>query len=152
MLEQVIVDQHLDFLHKHGWRTIRTHPIAIPGMVNTGEPGMPDYQVIRYMGVEAAPWKTITFWLECKSPDDKRGCRCKTVQDKRGRWKQKQCQVCRQKQWRERERALGAVVIVSDDLEKFAKWYYGQFSQLHSDFSPISKVPVAKQLDLIDHQ
>lgn len=140
MLEKVVVQQHLDFLHAHGWRTIRTHPIAIPGMINTGEPGMCDYEVIRYMPVPGAPWRTITFWLEIKSPDDRRGCRCKRTEKGRVLI----CQVCRQKNWQAAERLRGAVVIVSNDLDRFAAWYEREFSWLHQELTQ----PV-RQLNLL---
>lgn len=126
LLEKDVAKQVRDFMAARGWRAVRTQFAATPGMFSTGEPGMPDYCFIRYMPATAVPARSLVVWCEVKSPNDKRGCRCRPG-DK------KPCKVCRQKRWHERERALGAVVIVVDDIEWFECDYNKAFGFLHRD-------------------
>lgn len=95
-------------LRDRGWRLIRHQRTAVPGSFSTGEPGMPDYQAVRYVKDGVA----YMFWIEYKSP---------TGSLRKG-----------QPEWHERERALKALIVVVDDAEKFEAWYNKRFGFLHA--------------------
>ena len=105
--EQIVTRACNKMLTSHGWRLIRHQRTAVPGSFSTGEPGMPDYQAVRYVkdGV------SYMFWIEYKSP---------TGGLRKG-----------QPEWHERERKLGGVVVVVDNAEKFEEWYMKRFAFLH---------------------
>lgn len=126
LLEKDVVKQVRDFLEVRGWRAFRTQFAYAPGAFATGEPGCPDYVFLRYMPVKEVPARALVLWVEVKGPNDQRTCRCRAG-DK------KPCKVCRQQHWHKRERALGAVVIVVDDIEWFAGDYDKAFGFLHRD-------------------
>jgi len=97
---------------------------------------MADYACVRFMPAEAAPARCMFFWLEAKSPNDKRSCFCDIKKPK------KLCKVCRQKKWQERERQRGGVVVQAASVDTFAAWYEVYFGWLHRD-NPIPHKPQA---------
>lgn len=105
--EQIVTRQCNKALHDNGWRLIRHQRTAVPGSFSTGEPGMPDYQAVRYTKNGVA----FMFWLEYKSP---------TGALRKG-----------QPEWHAREREMGALVVVVDDAVKFDEWYLKRFGFLH---------------------
>jgi hypothetical protein len=87
------------FMVKHGWRPIRNQRTKTPKGFTTGEAGMPDFLFLRYLKGNVA----LALWIEVKAPGGKASDAQKT--------------------WIHRERARGALVMVVDDVAKFAKWY-----------------------------
>jgi hypothetical protein len=118
LIEADIARQCRDFMRARSWRHVRTQFAFSPGSFSTGEPGMADSLFLRYMDNGAA----LATWVEFKSPNDKRRCNCGP-----GR----QCKLCRQRAWQERERARGAVVWVVDDLQEFIERYEAAYGWLH---------------------
>jgi hypothetical protein len=95
------------FMTKRGWRVIRNQRSIDARLgFSTGEPGMPDFQCLRYLqnGV------TVVLWVEMKAP--------------KGRLSPKQ------KDWILRERSRGGLVMVVDDMDRFAAWYDSTFAWL----------------------
>jgi len=131
--EKAVVRQIRDYMEYRGWRYFRTGVVAGPGY-SIGEPGCADSQFIYYDTDKTERATCLLIWCEFKSPDDKRKCNCAIG---------KICKVCRQRQWQERERQRGAVVIQTDSFVEFATWYERHYGYLHSGY-------VARgQLDLL---
>ncbi len=106
--EQIVTRLCNKALRENGWRLIRQQRTSVPGAFSTGEPGMPDYQAVRYVKDGVA----YMFWIEYKSPAGSL---------RKG-----------QPEWHERERKLGALVVVVDDAGKFEAWYDKRFGFLHA--------------------
>lgn len=96
------------FLRDNGWRLIRNQRTSIPGSFSTGEPGMPDFQAIRYF----KPGVAYMFWIEYKAPGSKIRAQ--------------------QAGWHEQERSIGASVVVFDSAFDLERWYEGNFGFLHA--------------------
>lgn len=142
MLERDVVDQCVSFMRIHGWRPFRTHFSFQPGAFSTCEPGCPDYQFIRYMPQPAAPARCMLVWIEFKSPRDKRVCTCqqrviKALQAGKKR-RPSQCNFCRQRDWREAERSLGACVMLVSSLDQLQETYSREFGWLHRNGVEVS--------------
>ena len=138
LLEKDVSEQVKSFLEARGWRGVRTQFAFTPGAFSTGEPGMPDWCYVRYMPVKEVPARALVLWVEVKGPNDQRTCRCRAADKKK-------CKVCRQKAWHERERALGAALVVVDDIDWFEADYNKAFGFLHRD-CPVA--PAHRQEDL----
>jgi hypothetical protein len=110
--ERDVTKQVCDFLKLRGWRPVRFQRTVMPGQFQTGEPGIPDFLMLRYLENGVA----LAVWVEFKHP--KTG---KTRDD----------QVI----WQERERLRGATVIQVNNLEVFGKWYDTHFGWVHTDDS-----------------
>ncbi len=123
--EAQIQQQCRDYLALDGWRLVVTDPPHIRGL-GVSEPGMPDDLMIRYqypcrgIGCSGEHCGTIDcvdaelLWIEykCKRPGSKA--------------------AQHQKDWHDRERARGALVVMAGErgpfgfdasLEGFAEWY-----------------------------
>lgn len=83
------------------------------GTVTFGEPGMPDWLFIRYKRHQ--PAAAQAFWIEFKSPTDRRGCICRTKAPR------KRCTVCDQQTWRINEEVRGGLVLRIESLEHLRK-------------------------------
>lgn len=134
--ERDVTRQIRDFMKYRGWRPIRMQSATFSGptggVVAVGEQGMPDYQYLYYLGDSEA----LVLWIELKSPDDKRTCRCRPD-------RARLCTVCAQKQWRERETERGGVVIQVSNLRTFEDWYAKSFGWLHGPEGPRRGVQTA---------
>lgn len=126
LLEADVVKQVKSFLEAHGWRSIRMQRMVMPGMFQTGEPGMADSCWIRYDPRPEFPAMAMVIWLEYKGPSDKRKCRCAQIAGTK-----KRCTVCDQAAWQKRERARGAVVWIVNDIDFFISLYKRVFGWLH---------------------
>ena len=150
ILEKDVQQAHIDFMAARSWRFVRTQFATMPGMFATGEPGQPDGFFVRYMPAPELPSRALFVWCEFKGPNDQRSCRCTVELNKRGREVKKVCKICRQKAWHDRERGRGAIVVVSNDIATFARWYEREFGWLHrGQVEPIGEEPVAEQLELL---
>ncbi len=95
------------FMARHGWRLIRNQRTIDASLgFSTGEPGMPDFQCVRYLENGVA----VVLWVELKKKNKKANPQ--------------------QKKWILRERTRGGLVIVLDDLERFKAWYAEKFTWL----------------------
>lgn len=107
--EADVVRQIEDFLYARGWRIFVTGYGQIQrqgGVVAVvGEKGMPDRQAIRYKTGGYAE----VIWLEFKRPP--------SAGDSGGRLSDGQIQ------WIRRERELGGLCFVPDNLDEFLVWY-----------------------------
>lgn len=121
--ESQITKQVKDFMLAHGWRSVRMQRTVVPGQFQSGEPGMPDMLFIRYLENAVS----LTLWVEFKTPQDRRKCRCAQILGTK-----KRCTVCDQAKWRDRERRAGGAVWLVDDLGRFIDAYDRQYGWLHS--------------------
>ena len=135
--ESDVVRQIRDFLQHRQWRMVRMQRTVVPGQFQSGEPGMADAVFLRYVPT-ALPGSALILWCEFKSPNDRRKCRCAQIQGTR-----KQCGVCLQKRWRERERSRGALVWTVNDFIWFEQEYSRTFGWLHAPGTGVG------QLDLL---
>ena len=123
LAEADIVAQVKGFLEARGWRPVRMMRTIVPGAFQAGEPGIPDYEFIYYM----AEAKALVLWVEFKAPRRTARCRCLQIVGTR-----KRCTACDQRNWRERERKIGAAVWSGvDDLLWFQEQYAREFGWLH---------------------
>ncbi len=126
--ESQIVDGVTQYLQVRGWRPIRFQRTVVHGQFQTGEPGQADYGFIYYLKSAVCPTLCLFLWIEFKSKNDRRKCRCLQNQGTR-----KRCTVCDQKTWRDRERARGGIVWSGvNDVEWFIENYDKTFAFLHS--------------------
>lgn len=109
LLEREVDKQVSKFLVERGWRRIRFQRTVIPGMFQTGEPGIPDCQYVRYLDRSGL---AVVIWVETKRT---RGG--KVGQD--------------QIDWRNREKERGAVVLKVNDAEELRREYERRFTWLH---------------------
>lgn len=111
--EAIVSRQVRQFLEIRHWRIIRNNVTKFPSAggkwVQVGEPGMPDFQAIKYLDATGV---CVSFWVEIKRPGGKR----------------KQHQI----DWHEKESRLGAVVLTTDSIDEFADTYEQRFGWLHS--------------------
>lgn len=112
LLEREVTRQIRDFLKLRGWRAIRMQRTVMPGQFQSGEPGIPDYLFLHYIGRRAA----AVLWIELKRP----GGRIRP----------------QQQEWHDRERGRGAEVWVVENFEHFEGLYRGSFSWLHDGRLP----------------
>jgi hypothetical protein len=113
LLEADVTRQVKDFMQHRGWRALRMQRTVVPGAFQTGEPGIPDFLFLRYLQTEFGGL-CCACWIELK-----RATRGKLSQQ--------------QKQWRDRERARGAVVLTASDIKEFHAEYYRLFGWLQSE-------------------
>lgn len=103
--ERDVSKQVKDFLEWRGWRPVRFQRTVIPGQFQAGEPGMPDFLMLRYLWPGACGAMRIEF----KHPSTGRA-------------------TAEQVKWHNNERARGALVVQVDDLDTFTRWYEKQFA------------------------
>lgn len=108
LLEREVTAQIRDFLKAKGWRPIRMQRTVMPGQFQTGEPGIPDFLFIRYMGYG----KGTLLWIELKRPG--------------GKLREQQVE------WIAKERQRGGTVWIVDSFDPFAALYQERFAWLHS--------------------
>lgn len=126
LLEAHVIQQVRAFLEFNGWRAVK-HEYLFTGVKTVGEVGMPDWSFTHYLKGDGV---TCTLWIEFKSPDDRRKCRCEAKNAGKKRWTL--CTPCAQQKWRAAEEARGAVVLRVDDFDVFQAWYterYGWVSR-----------------------
>lgn len=137
LLEREVTGQIRDFLKLRGWRPIRMQRTVVPGQFQSGEPGMADYQFVRYLGENGLcqrwPGLALVVWIEMKGQTDKRRCSChlRATKGKNGK-----CTVCRQREWRANEEARGALFGPGHDFDEFQRWYWPLFGWLHDGRLP----------------
>ncbi len=127
--ESDITKQVRDFLTAKGWRPLRMQRTVMAGQFSTCEPGTADFLFVYYLRSKNLPIGTsLNLWVELKKPKSRMRCKCLE-----NRGTKKRCTMCDQKNWRERERAMGAVVWHSvDDLSWFMDTYEVTFGWLHA--------------------
>lgn len=124
VLEDEVISQVKTFLEFNGWRAVK-HEYGSMGFKVVGEKGMPDWSFVHYLRGDGI---TATLWIEFKSPDDRRKCRCEA--NNRGKKRFTPCTPCSQKTWRETEEKRGAIVLRVNDLDAFTAWYEPRYSWL----------------------
>ena len=124
--ESDIVAQVKGFMQHREWRAVRMQRTIVPGQFQTGEPGIPDFQFVRYVGNQSVSAGALVLWVEFKARGVRAKCRCLQIHGTR-----KRCTACDQRKWRERERALGATVWLVDSLDWFMAEYERCFGWLH---------------------
>lgn len=125
--EADVTEQVKGFLEHHGWRSVRNQRTVMPGQFSTGEPGMADFQFVRYIGTEHARSLALVVWIELKAHGAKARCRCATKKPRQ------RCTACDQRNWRNRERARGGVVWTQvDSIQWVMREYEREFGWLHS--------------------
>ena len=118
-LERTITSQVVSFLEQRGWRPIRfQRTVDVKRGFQTGEPGQADYLFLKYDHPEY--YLVYAMWIEFKSPRDRRSCGCLT-RAKAG--KRGICGFCQQANWRSREIARGAVVLIVSNFDDFMRGY-----------------------------
>jgi hypothetical protein len=137
LLEKQVAQQVRDFLRARGWRIVRTQFAFSPGSFSTGEPGMADDLGLFYADRDRAV--ALALWLEYKGPNDRRHCTCQPGTGK-------QCKVCRQLAWHQRERLRGATVWVVSDFDFFATLYEKHFGWLHSGEKAVGQLSLLGDL------
>ena len=105
--EAAVTDQTIGFFEAHGWRPIRHQRFVIPGAGQSGESGMPDYQLVYYLESGVA----LIIWCELKSTTARDDCRCL---ERREKGKRGVCTLCAQAAWRRKEmlRSKGRAVVI----------------------------------------
>jgi hypothetical protein len=125
--EADVTGQVRSFLEAHGWRAVRIQRTVVPGQFQSGEPGQADFQFVYYLRSKVCPALSLTLWIELKKKGAKPRCRCLDI-----RGTKKRCTACDQKNWRDRERARGAVVWSGvNDIQWFVDEYQVRFGWLH---------------------
>lgn len=129
LAEREVTKQIRDYLKYRGWRALRMQSASFSGptggVVSVGEPGIPDYLYLYYLGDSEA----LVLWIELKSPNDRRTCRCRPDS-------KRLCTVCAQSAWKTKEQERGAVVLQVSDLREFEAWYSKNFGWLHGPDGP----------------
>jgi hypothetical protein len=130
LTESDVTAQVVSFFQHHSWHAIRMNRglVSMPygGVVQFGEPGMPDYQFVRYYPTARHPASALVVWCELKATGKKAQCRCRTKKARQ------RCTSCDQRAWRERERQAGAAVWVVDSIDWVMEEYDRVFGFLHS--------------------
>src|SRR5450755_3556323 len=115
LLEKHVSRQVRDFLEARGWRIVRNNVTKFPGgsgrWVQVGEPGMPDYQAIKYLPHKSGA--ALVLWIELK-------------RNRRGRMGEDQVK------WGDLETRRGAIVLRVDDIDDFMDLYEKQFGWVHT--------------------
>jgi hypothetical protein len=126
--EASVTEQVKSFLEARGWRAVRNQRTVMPGHFQTGEPGMADFCFVYYKPTKRYPALSLTLWVEFKKKNSRMRCKC--IENRGTR---KRCTMCDQKNWRDRERARGALVFTGvDDCEWFIEQYETLFAWLHT--------------------
>jgi hypothetical protein len=126
--EADVTAQIRGYLEHRGWRPIRFQRTVMPGQFSTGEPGMPDFCFVRYIGTGELPAATLMLWCEFKQKGARAKCRCATKKPRQ------RCTLCDQKAWRDRERSRGAVVWTQvDSIDWVMREYERCFGWLHQE-------------------
>jgi hypothetical protein len=107
--EREVVQQVKDFLQWRGWRAVRMQRTVIAGAFQAGEPGMPDYLFLHYLGGHEG--SAIALWIEFKRPGGPLRAG--------------------QQEWHARELVRGGVVWVVEQLDDFMTLYNSHFGYLH---------------------
>jgi len=113
LLEADVTKQIKDFMRWRGWRPVRFQRTIVPGQFQTGEPGVPDFQFIRYLHT-GFPGLAVLCWVEMKRAT-------------RGRLQEHQIA------WRDREHALGAIVLKASNIKDFEAEYERLFGWLQTE-------------------
>ena len=124
LLEIDVIRAVSGFLEAEGWRAVK-HEYLFTGVKVVGEKGMPDWSFHHYLKGDGV---TCTLWIEFKSPDDRRKCRCE--QNNRGKKRFTLCTPCAQAAWRKAEEARGAIVLRVNDFDAFKAWYTPRYEWL----------------------
>jgi hypothetical protein len=131
--ERDISKQISDYMQVRGWRRFRNSVGMAMGFSGTpvqfGEKYMPDLRFVRYF--QHPYGAAVHLWVEVKAPTARMQCECKPLQNGN-----RMCRQCGQKQWRDKERYINAIVWVVDSIEEFMDLYDEKFDYLHhGDFT-----------------
>lgn len=132
------------YLELRGWRPVRNQVGMMAYGLNQrlpfGEKGMPDYTFIRYIQTDSGEPHPLglsyLIWVEFKRPAFKEVCSCGFNQ----KGKFKKCTFCCQREWKEAEKARGALVIRVSGVPAFVSWYENRFGFLHTGMKAIGQL------------
>ena len=118
--EANVTEQCIGFLEAHGWRPVRMgrgKMVFGDRAVTFGEPGVTDWELIKYIPTSERGLCRLV-WCEFKQSGSKRSGHTCTQPSKIKLGKRIRCTACDQRDWQERERARGALVVKVDTFEQ----------------------------------